>query len=339
MTCSPPSADSHWPHRLAMLLAGTTFPLIWVGGLVTTYDAGMAVPDWPGTYGYNLFLYPWQTWLAGPWDLFIEHGHRLLGALAGVLTMGVVGAAYRWDQRRWLRQLAVAALVAIIAQGCLGGARVLLNARLLALVHGCLGPAFFGLCVALCVFTSPWWQASPRGLAGPAAVWFDRLTLTNALATYVQLVLGAVLRHIPVGASLTIFRVTVYLHLTFAALVTMQILWLTGLVVRRRVRSPALRWPVFCLDLLIVCQLLLGCATWVVNYWWPTWALEIGMAVQYTTIEAKGWLQSSTATAHQATGSLLLGLAILVLLRSRRVLRGTEVTDAAGSLAGRGVVA
>ena len=69
-----------WPHRLAVALACATFPLIWVGGLVTTYDAGMAVPDWPGTYGYNLLLYPWQTWIAGPWDLFIEHGHRLLGA-------------------------------------------------------------------------------------------------------------------------------------------------------------------------------------------------------------------------------------------------------------------
>ena len=123
MTLPPPPSDSRWPHRLAVLLACTTFPLIWVGGLVTTYDAGMAVPDWPGTYGYNLFLYPWQTWLAGPWDLLIEHGHRLLGALAGLLTIAVVGAAYRWDQRRWLRYLAVIALAAIIAQGCLGGAR------------------------------------------------------------------------------------------------------------------------------------------------------------------------------------------------------------------------
>ena len=65
---------------LAVVLVCATFPLIWVGGLVTTYEAGMAVPDWPTTYGYNLFLYPWQTWICGPWDLFIEHGHRLLGA-------------------------------------------------------------------------------------------------------------------------------------------------------------------------------------------------------------------------------------------------------------------
>ena len=70
--------ESRWPHRLAVLLCCATFPLIWVGGLVTTYDAGMAVPDWPTTYGYNMFSYPLETWLYGPWDLFIEHGHRLL---------------------------------------------------------------------------------------------------------------------------------------------------------------------------------------------------------------------------------------------------------------------
>src|SRR2546430_12262581 len=89
-----------WPHRLAVALALATFPLIWVGGLVTTYDAGMAVPDWPGTYGYNLLRYPWQTWLAGPWDLFIEHGHRLLGATAGGLSTALVLVVFGSDPRR-----------------------------------------------------------------------------------------------------------------------------------------------------------------------------------------------------------------------------------------------
>src|SRR5262249_58169712 len=84
------SRPSPCPPRLAVALALVTFPLIWVGGLVTTYDAGMAVPDWPSTYGYNLLLYPWQTWFAGPWDLFIEHGHRLLAAATGVLAIGFV---------------------------------------------------------------------------------------------------------------------------------------------------------------------------------------------------------------------------------------------------------
>src|SRR3954453_2556847 len=90
MSPSEQIVRSPWPHRLAVVLAAATFPLLWVGGLVTTTKAGMAVPDWPSTYGYNLFLYPWETWLYGPGDLFIEHGHRLFAALVGLLTIVLV---------------------------------------------------------------------------------------------------------------------------------------------------------------------------------------------------------------------------------------------------------
>jgi cytochrome c oxidase assembly protein subunit 15 len=81
----------------ARLLAFFTFPLIWLGGLVTTQDAGMAVPDWPGTFGYNLWLYPISTWLLGPFDLFVEHGHRLLATFVGLLAICLVGCGGgRW---------------------------------------------------------------------------------------------------------------------------------------------------------------------------------------------------------------------------------------------------
>src|SRR5690606_6356261 len=80
--------ESPWPHRWAVALVCATFPMIWIGGLVTTTGAGMAVPDWPNTYGYNLFLYPWQTWVFGPWKLFIEHGHRLFGTVVGMIAIG-----------------------------------------------------------------------------------------------------------------------------------------------------------------------------------------------------------------------------------------------------------
>ncbi len=143
-----------------MLLAGSIFPLIWVGGLVTTYDAGMAVPDWPTTYGYNLFLYPWQTWLFGPWDLFIEHGHRLLAATVGLVTIALVVVLYRCERRTWVRRLGLAALALVLFQGWLGGMRVRMDARLLAQIHGCVGPAFFALAAALAVFTSP--RCAPR---------------------------------------------------------------------------------------------------------------------------------------------------------------------------------
>src|SRR5258708_9766217 len=90
---------SRWPHRLAVLLACATAVLLWVGGMVTSMKAGMAVPDWPSTYGYNLFLYPWQTWVYGPWDLFVEHGHRLFASLVGLLTIALMISVWLADSR------------------------------------------------------------------------------------------------------------------------------------------------------------------------------------------------------------------------------------------------
>ncbi|MEX0820053.1 MAG: cytochrome oxidase assembly protein, partial [Pirellulaceae bacterium] len=121
MTKPHTNLESPWPHRWAVLLVCATFPLIWVGGLVTTYDAGMAVPDWPSTFGYNLFAYPWQTWLFGPWDLFIEHGHRLLGAVVGCIAIVFVWSVWRNDRRFGMRAAALGALGLVIFQGVLGG--------------------------------------------------------------------------------------------------------------------------------------------------------------------------------------------------------------------------
>ena len=118
----------------------------------------MAVPDWPGTYGYNLFLYPWQTWFFGPWDVFIEHGHRLLGAAVGFIAIGLVVVTWWCDSRNWMKWLAVAALVLVILQGVLGGQRVLQNTKQLAQIHGIVGPTFLGLATAILVMTSRWWH-------------------------------------------------------------------------------------------------------------------------------------------------------------------------------------
>src|SRR5262245_12166374 len=182
---------SPWPQRLAVALALVTFPLIWVGGLVTTYDAGMAVPDWPGTYGYNLLRYPWQTWLAGPWDLFIEHGHRLLGATAGLLAIALVAAVLYTDRRRWLIAASIGALALVIFQGLLGGARVVFDARLVAMIHGCVGPLFFAYLAGLVVVTSSWWASAPD-LSAPSGARLVRAAWTTAAIVYLQLVLGAI---------------------------------------------------------------------------------------------------------------------------------------------------
>ncbi len=321
-----------------MLLTLVTFPLIWVGGLVTTYDAGMAVPDWPGTYGYNLFLYPWQTWIAGPWDLLIEHGHRLLGALSGTLTIALVLAVFRWDRRTWLRYFSLGALVAVILQGLLGGLRVLLDDRSLAMIHGCAGPAFLGGCVALCVVTSRTWkQAAARRTPQPsrtgiAAYLADlpRLTAATAAAAYVQLVIGALMRHIPVTASPNFFRWTVFAHLFVAGLVASLVIAVAWLVFRGRNRRAGLRAIVGTLALLVGCQLVLGCATWVVNYYWPGWVPDWAVTARYEVIEAKGWLQAMIVTAHQAMGSLIVGVSVWLMLLAYRRAPGEQVACRAG---------
>ncbi|MDP1559837.1 MAG: hypothetical protein Q8M16_00385, partial [Pirellulaceae bacterium] len=153
------SEDSRLVNRLVWLTAATVFPLIWAGGLVTTTKAGMAVPDWPGTYGYNMFLYPWTTWFFGPWDLFIEHGHRLLGSLAGIWCLLLVGATWLRPTTTRVRALALGALTLVILQGVMGGVRVLNVDREIARIHGCLGPAFFAYLLGLTVVTSRWWKS------------------------------------------------------------------------------------------------------------------------------------------------------------------------------------
>src|SRR5438132_5493893 len=108
-----------WPHRLAVVTAAAALVLICIGGLVTNTGSALAVPDWPTTFGHNMFLYPWAQMVGG---VFYEHSHRLIGAVVGVLTLAL-GVAL-WPSR--LRWLGVAAIVAVIAQGVLGGLRVVL---------------------------------------------------------------------------------------------------------------------------------------------------------------------------------------------------------------------
>ena len=314
------STANPWPHRMAVLLVMATFPLIWIGGLVTTYDAGMAVPDWPTTYGYNLFLYPWQTWLFGPWDLLIEHGPRLLGAAVGLLTIAFAVILWRSDSRGWIRVLALVALAMVIGQGILGGQRVLLNSTRLAMYHGCLGPTFFAICVALACCTSRIWTSAAGTRVHPAAGKLHRLALLTPGLALGQLILGAQLRHIAVQASSDTFRAAVTAHLLAAGLLTLVVLLLFGCVLRSYRRVPALVSPAVSLVLLITAQLLLGMGTWVVNYSWPVWMAGFRWAAHFT-IQADGMLQAVTVTAHTAMGSLILAVAVTLALRSTRLVR------------------
>jgi heme a synthase len=304
-------------HRLCWLIVGLVWPLIWVGGLVTTYDAGMSVPDWPGTYGYNLFLYPYKTWLFGPFDLFIEHGHRLLGAVVGFVAIGIVIAAWLSEPRRWVRNLGIAVLVMVIVQGSLGGFRVVLSDRILAMIHGCFGPAFFAVCAATVVITGQRWveakssevdDVGPKlGLSFPLAM---------VLLAYGQLVLGAMLRHASPTLSASGFGHIVLTHVVGAFL-----LWiLTGLTFlkARRCGDLTLSRSAAWLIGLVAVQITLGISTWVVKYGWPT-ILAWVPASDSTLLRSKGFLDSIVVTSHVATGSLILAFSAVLVVRVLRM--------------------
>ncbi len=313
-THSPPARGL---HRLALLAVGLVWPLIWIGGLVTTYDAGMAVPDWPNTYGYNLFLYPYETWLLGPFDLLIEHGHRLLAAIVGFVAIAIVIAAFRGEPRRWVRWLSIAVLAAVIGQGVLGGLRVVLSDRTLAMLHGCSGPAFFALCVATASVTGRWWwRASPRSVQETSGRGLFFAAGMLIVLSYLQLVLGAQLRHAQPTMSPIGFSHIVKTHIAVAVL-----LWLCTAAVWARLRKCGdltLARPALVLIGLVVLQILLGIGTWVVNYGWPT-MLQWVPGSQGYLVQSKGFAESMVVTAHVAIGSLILAVSTLVVLRVGRV--------------------
>ena len=176
-------------HRIACLTAAATLALILAGGLVTDTGSALAVPDWPTTFGYNLFLYPWSKMVGG---VLYEHSHRLLGAVVGALTVGLALVLWRGERRWWVRALGLAAVLLVAVQGVLGGLRVLLRAETIAIVHGCLAPAFFALTVVLARVTGAGWAASPPPAPGGP---LRALAVAACLVLYVQIVLGALLTH------------------------------------------------------------------------------------------------------------------------------------------------
>jgi cytochrome c oxidase assembly protein subunit 15 len=167
-----------------------------------------------------LFLYPWTTWLAGPWDLFVEHGHRLLGATVGMITIGLLAVLWRADERRWIRWLGILALVLVIFQGVLGGMRVRLDEQTLAMLHGCTGPLFFAVTIAMVVFTSTRWRSAHDSLSIVRAGHIRRLAVVTCILVYLQILLGAVVRHVPVAAEPATFVHAVRFHLFLAAILT-----------------------------------------------------------------------------------------------------------------------
>lgn len=187
-----------WPlHALAILLALSTFTLIGFGGQVTSLDAGLAVPDWPGTFGYNMFLAPLDKWFYQV-GTFWEHSHRLIGSWVGLITLALSIGLAIWGRRTWLRWMGVPLTLLVVAQGLMGGFRVTEQSTFLAFIHGIIGQLFFAVIIFTLVAVGPQWSRrvprpkSQRNWAQFVAR-FAAWTLVTTLA--IQLALGAAVRH------------------------------------------------------------------------------------------------------------------------------------------------
>lgn len=161
--------------------------------MVTSKGVGLAVPDWPTSFGYNMFLFPVSKWVGG---ILFEHTHRLIASTVGLLTIVLAVWIWRADERRWLRSLGFAALGAVIVQGVLGGLRVTLLKDEIGIFHACLAQAFFGMLALITLTTSRlWWRISENTSRPSAVRTLSRVVLGATLAIYLQLGLGATMRH------------------------------------------------------------------------------------------------------------------------------------------------
>ena len=179
-------------HQFAVLTAGATFLLLIAGALVVGYEAGLAVPDWPLSYG------TWMPPMVG--GIFYEHGHRMIAGTVGLLTTAL--AIWLWwkEPRRWVKGLGVVAWVAVVVQAILGGLTVLYRLPVPILIgHACLAQAFFCLMLSLTLFTSPAWERAREAAEEPPAPILSHLAAGATAALFLQLALGAALRHKALG--------------------------------------------------------------------------------------------------------------------------------------------
>lgn len=308
-----------WPRRTSYAVVGLTLPLLLLGGTVTTLRVGMAVPDWPTTFGQNMFTYPLSEMLASG-GVFWEHTHRLWGALVGLAVIALVVVHALFERRTLPRVLSVAALILVIGQGVLGGFRVLENSPELAFVHGSLAQALFALFGAIAVMHSrPWIAAQARPCKRAARL--RKIAVATPVLVYAQIVIGAWLRH---TGNMTALG----LHIVCAALSTGAVILLCRelrlsaedgergghdrshlLVIRRRS------------ILVLAAQIVLGvlAAVWVYVVSGPHNPVSVGEAI--------------FATAHVGVGALLLLLCVSAALWSRHVV--TIGTLASGASRGR----
>ncbi len=296
-------------YRYAQALAAATFGLIFAGGLVTSTGSALAVPDWPLSFGK---FFPRMEG-----GVLYEHGHRMIAGTVAIMTLLMAVWAWRREERRFVRNLALFAFALVIFQAVLGGLTVLLLLPLaIAVSHAATAQAFFCLTVALALFLNPQWKTLAR--IEPAGE-RPRLPLLAAVTTaviYIQILVGAVMRHMGAGLAIPDFPLAFgkilpplesipeqinFAHRVGAIVVSIMVCWTAIVVLRSYGRQPLLRRPAMAMLLLLAVQITLG---------------------GVTILSARAVLPT---TAHVAVGAALLATSLALTLRAYRLIDGRLV--------------
>jgi len=298
---TPPQNHSRGLYRFAQVTVVSVFMLIFAGGLVTSTGSGLSVPDWPLSFG--------KIWPEMTGGVFYEHGHRTIATGVGILT--VVLAIWLWkiETRRWLRNLGFLAVIAVIAQGVLGGLTVLLKLPpAVSVSHATLAQSFFCLVIIIAMALSPSWnKMKETGNNTEATSSVPKLTMIAAIAVFVQLILGATMRHLGAGLAIPDFPLALgkvippldnhlvlihFMHRVGAVVVAALIIITAASIHARHRDLPQLTKPASILSVLVLVQIGLGGAT-------------------VLTLK-----NAHTTTTHVAVGALILGISVFLAVRA-----------------------
>ena len=191
-----------------MATAVSTLFLVCIGGMVTSKGVGMSVPDWPNSYGYNMFLLPWDKWSQG--GVFWEHSHRLKGAFVGLLTMVLAISLWFSKVPGILRKLGLVAFFAVVLQGILGGFRVVFDKHgwgaEFGVIHAAVAQLFFSLTCVIALMTTRRWQTWDHvGTYAAADSGLRRWAPVLTILIFIQLIIGASMRHQHAGLAIPDF--------------------------------------------------------------------------------------------------------------------------------------
>jgi heme A synthase len=288
-----------WTAMLARVAVAATFLLLVAGGLVTSNKAGLAVVDWPSSYGYNMFLYPFSRMTGG---IYYEHAHRLLGALVGLTTVTLAVHLARVETRASVKRAGLLAVALVIVQGLMGGLRVTEKSLALAVVHGVTAQVFLSLLVAIAVVSGRTWRSDRAPHPSPRARADRRIASIAAGALLVQIVLGAIQRHLAIGLMLHIVSAFVVAALAIAAGVRAWGFYPS---------EPILKRAGLAVVHATATQLALGFCAWIARGAWTSGSLSEEWKVVVTTL-------------HQGTGAVLLAATMTLRLWLTRLLAPAE---------------